>query len=123
MADGLTLDSGALIAYEKGDRQVSTLLKVALEDDIALTVPAPVLAQVWRGNSARVARLLQGCIVENFDDAAARETGRLLGQSHTSDIVDGAVVVSALRRKDKIITSDPEDIERLAAGRLRIVPL
>jgi predicted nucleic acid-binding protein len=121
--EGLTLDSGALIAHEKGNRFMAAVLKRALTRNAILTVPAPVLAQVWRGNSARIAMLLKACIIETFDELAARQTGRLLGESRTSDVVDGAVVVSALKRQDSVVTSDPGDIERLAAGRLTVVPL
>lgn len=49
MAAGLTLDSGALIAAEKSSRRVWQLLKAASERGAAVTVPAVVLAQVWRG--------------------------------------------------------------------------
>lgn len=54
---GLTLDSGALIGFERQDRSVVTHLKAALSAGLALTVPAVVLAEVWRGG-ARSARWL-----------------------------------------------------------------
>lgn len=112
--EGLTLDSGALIAFEKGDRAVWALIKLANDEEATITVPATVLAQVWRGsNLARIAKLLQGCVVESFDGKMAREVGRLLGMSNTSDVVDGSVVEGVLRRGDAVLTSDPDDIERL----------
>ena len=49
MAAGLTLDSGALIAAEKSSRRVWQLLNAASERGAAVTGPAVVLAQVWRG--------------------------------------------------------------------------
>jgi len=53
---GLTLDSGALIAYERADRRVLTHLKEAA-GTCDVTVPTVVVTEVWRGGrrSARVA--------------------------------------------------------------------
>lgn len=57
---GLTLDTGALLALERGDSRVRALLRRALESGIGFSVPAGVVAQSWRGGprQARVARLL-----------------------------------------------------------------
>ena len=57
---GLTLDTGALLALERGDSRVRALLRRALETGLPLSVPAGVVAQAWRGGprQARVARLL-----------------------------------------------------------------
>ena len=49
-------------------------------------------------------------------ETEAHEAGRLLGKSRTSDVVDAAVVAAALRHHAAILTSDPADIERLAAA-------
>jgi hypothetical protein len=112
----LTLDSGALIAAEKGARSVWQFLKAAKERGTPVTVPSTVLAQAWRGNSAVIARLLAGCEVEPFDEIAARRTGTLLAKSRTADVVDAAVVVSAVGRGDAILTADVDDIRRLVAA-------
>jgi hypothetical protein len=52
-------------------------------------------------------------------ESEAHEAGRLLGLTRTPDVVDAVVVTTALRQKAVILTSDPEDIERLvrASGR------
>ena len=59
-AKGLTLDTGALLALERGSPRVRALLRRALEAGLPLSVPAGVVAQAWRGGprQARVARLL-----------------------------------------------------------------
>ena len=53
----------------------------------------------------------------------AHEAGRLLATTRTTDVVDAVVVTVALRRKAVILTSDPEDMERLvrASGREVVV--
>ena len=112
---GLTLDSGALIQWERRDRTTTALLKGARPRGRVLTVPIVVLAQAWRRRPLRMAALLEGCEIEPFSDAHARAAGELLGDIGGSDIVDVAVVLSAARRGDAIVTSDADDIERLVA--------
>lgn len=116
MATGLTLDSGALIAAEKGTARWRAIWKEEAERGALVTVPAAVLAQGWRGNSPRIALLLQACEIEVLDERAAKKVGALLAKSRTSNVVDAAVVLGAADRGDRIVTSDPEDIERLIAA-------
>lgn len=40
--------------------------------------------------------------------------GQLAGQSGHDDTVDVAVVEGAVRRSDAVVTSDPDDIRRVA---------
>lgn len=124
MASGLTLDAGALIAAEKKHRAFYVLWKEALDRRAPITVPAAVLAQVWRGNSPIVARLLPSCSIVDLDEAAAKKIGALLAKARRSEILDAAVVVGAAARGDTIVTSDRADIAPLVAAfgtKLRIV--
>ncbi len=112
---GLTFDTGALIAAERGDRQFWSFWAVIVNID--KTIPAVALAQAWRGpRNARLARVLAACEVEALTEGLARETGELCGRAGTPDIVDAAVVAGAARRGDDILTSDASDIRRLAAA-------
>ena len=81
-------------------------------------VPAPVVAQCWRGTprQAQLARLLAGCEVESLDDVRARATGTLAGRARTTDIVDASVVEGALRRDHLIISSDQSNLNSIAAA-------
>jgi hypothetical protein len=126
MAEGLTLDSGALIAAEKQDRHFWTMWEEALERGALVTVPAPVVAQVWRGNRPLIARLLQACQVEALDEAGAKRVGELLAKSRTPVIVEAVVVLGAAARRDAVLTSDPDDIRRLADAlrrKLRVIEI
>jgi predicted nucleic acid-binding protein len=116
VATGLTLDSGALIAAEKGDRQFWALWKEALDRGATVTVPAAVVAQVWRGNNVVIARVLEGCEVETLTEERAKQVGRLLATTRSSDVVDACVVIGAGARGDAVVTSDRSDIDRLARG-------
>lgn len=114
---GLTLDAGALIAFERADRAVVALFARSLLHGYSLTVPVGVVAQVWRDGrrQARLARLLGARDLEIavLDDQRAREAGQLCGVTGTSDIVDASVVLCARARRHRIVTSDPDDIRRL----------
>jgi hypothetical protein len=115
---GVTYDSGALIAAERGERLMWARHRALLLRRVVPTVPAPVLAQCWRGTprQAQLARLLAGCQVEALDDARARATGSLAGRAQTADIVDASVVEGALRRQDVIVSSDAGDLDAIAAA-------
>ena len=114
---GLTLDSGALIAFEREDRKMIALVRRAKERKGSLAVPVGVVAQVWRDGrkQARLARLLGSSLVEIalLDDAGARRAGQLCGATCTRDVVDATVVLVAQQRGDVVVTSDPDDIKRL----------
>ena len=119
MKPGLTLDAGALIAFERNDRRVVALLSRALTHRYSLVVPAGVVGQVWRDGrrQARLARLLgsDDVDVEALDDQRAREAGQLCGIHGTSDVIDASVVLCARKRGYRIVTSDPKDLGALDA--------
>jgi hypothetical protein len=114
---GLTLDAGALIAFERNDRRTIALILRTLQHDGSLAIPAGVVAQVWRDGrrQARLARLLATDNIEIvvLDDRGTREAGQLCGVAGTSDIVDATVVLCARARVHKAVTSDPDDLARL----------
>jgi hypothetical protein len=121
MMGGVTYDTGALIAAERNDRAMWELHAGFLDLEVAPVVPAPVLAEAWRGGArqAMLARLLGPCVVEAFDAPVARRVGVLAGSAHHDDIVDVAVVEGAIRRDDVVVTSNRTHIENIAdfAGR------
>jgi hypothetical protein len=117
MTTGLTLDTGALVAVERGDPRIRALLRSAVVRGLELHVVPGVVAQAWRGGSrqARLARLLNSREVEFpiFDDAEARAVGVLCGLSGHSDVVDVHVVLHARQADHKIVTADPDDLRRV----------
>jgi predicted nucleic acid-binding protein len=122
---GLTLDAGALIAFERNDRRVVALLKRALELGQSFAVPAGVVGQVWRDGrrQARLARLLRSVevTIEPLSDRRAREAGQLCGATKTNDVIDASVVLCGKQRGHRIVTSDPHDLLRLDPSLLLIV--
>jgi len=122
---GLTLDAGALIAYERGDRQIRRLLKTAFGRGVTPTIPAVVLAEVWRGDAkdAPVARRLKWCRIEPLDASRARAAGVLRRSTAGAGAVDACIAVGVHARGDAIATSDPDDMRRLLGPRFTILPV
>jgi predicted nucleic acid-binding protein len=123
---GVTLDTGALIAIERGDRRLQALLEEAAAAGSELAVPAGVVAQAWRGSSrqARLARFLGLAMVTvvALDDPHARAAGALCGNAGTADVIDASVVICARARDHAVVTADPDDLAALDPA-LRIVVL
>jgi hypothetical protein len=115
---GVTYDTGALVAADRGERRMWARHRALLTLREVPTLPAPVVAQGWRGGSrqARLARLLVGCGVEALDDDQARAVGSLAARAETPDVVDACVVEGALRRHDLVVTSDPDDLTGIATA-------
>ncbi|MGH3992064.1 MAG: PIN domain-containing protein [Pseudonocardiaceae bacterium] len=113
----LVYDTGALLAAERGDRTMWALHRRCLDRAGLVVVPAVVLGQAWRGGpQPQLSRLLPGCVIEPFDENAGRAIGRLLRDAGTCDVVDAHVVLTALRYRAAVLTSDPDDLQRLAAA-------
>jgi hypothetical protein len=121
----LTLDAGALIAIDRGDLAVHALLKESVRRRQVVTVPAPVVGQVWRDGSrqGRLAKVLKACRVEPTSEEDARSAGVLLGKAGQADIVDALVVLGAVRRGDEVVTSDPSDLAALLGASEQSVTL
>lgn len=114
----ITYDTGALVAADRGERRMWARHRALLERHEVPTVPAPVLAQGWRGGArqALLSRLLAGCQVEALDEPRARAVGALATRADATDVVDAAVVEGALRRGDVVLSSDPDDLRAIAAA-------
>ncbi len=117
---GAVLDTGALIAFERGDRAVVAVIARAVEHGDELAIPAGVVAQAWRDGrrQVRLVRLLASkvCAVIPLDDRRARAAGQLCGIAGTSDVIDASVAVLARERHVAVLTSDPDDLGHLDAS-------
>jgi predicted nucleic acid-binding protein len=113
----VVLDAGALIAFERNDRKVRTLIELVLAHGGAVHTPGGVVAQVWRDGSrqVRLARLLGSGLVhvQALDREEAQATGSVCGKSGTSDVVDASVALLARHRGAVVVTSDPADLRRI----------
>lgn len=114
--NGVTYDTGALIAADRNDRRMWALQAGFLALEVSPTVPAPVLAEAWRGGArqASVARLLALCTTESLTEEQAKSVGTLAARARHDDIVDVTVVEGAIRRQDAVVTSNPAHIRMIA---------
>jgi hypothetical protein len=121
----LVLDSGGLIALERGDRSMWRRLKAALLSGTPPVSHGGVVGQAWRAKGPRealLAKALAGIEVRALDDDSGRAAGELLGRAKRSDVIDAALVLLA-EDGDIIVTSDPGDIEPLAIAAKRHVEI
>jgi predicted nucleic acid-binding protein len=120
-------DTGVLIAADRSQRRVWAEHRVRLEAGVVPLVPAPVVAQASRSSKqSQLRRLLRGCEVVAFDEAAAHAAGALLGKTRTRDVVDAAVAEVSIRKQADIVSDDAEDLRRLlsaAAAKTSILDL
>lgn len=111
----LICDAGAFVALERDDRAMWRRLKAELRAGTPPTTHGGVIAQVWRGGDGRqalLARALQSTDTVAVGDELGRSAGMLLSRTGGSDAVDAAVVALA-GDEDRIVTSDPDDLQRL----------
>jgi hypothetical protein len=90
-----------------------------IAEEVVPVVPAPVVAEAWRGGGrqASLARMLAGCEIEPMGPDQARRVGELAGRAHHDDIVDVTVVEGALRRGgDVVVTSNETHIRNVAGA-------
>jgi hypothetical protein len=123
----LILDAGALLAVDRDDRAMIARLRVAQRGGLELRTNAMALAQVWRdrhGRQVNLARMLRAVDIRSVSESNGRDAGGLLAATGTADAIDATVVLLAAAG-DRVLTSDPGDLIRLAeaAGiRAVIVP-
>ena len=90
-----------------------------------ITIPASALAQAIRkpAKQARLSRLIRQIDTDliGLDGPDATTVGLLLARTGTADVVDAHVVVCARRAKQAIVTSDPDDLRRIAPDMLLVV--
>jgi hypothetical protein len=122
VTNGVTYDTGALVAADHNDRRMWALHAGFLAEEVSPTVPAPVLAEAWRGGSrqANLARFLALCSLEPLSERHAKAVGVLAGKADhddivdvNDDIVDTTVVEGAIRRHDAIVTSNRTHIRKI----------
>ncbi len=114
---GITLDAGALIALDRGNKRMIALLAEALKQRRGFRIPSGVVGQAWRDGRTQVAlgRFLRADEVEivPLDEQVARSSGELCGATGTTDVIDASVVILARELGDIIVTSDADDLRRL----------
>ena len=117
---GLVLDAGALIAFDRGDREVAALVEATRRRRDQILTSSGCVAQAWRSGGSRqalLAKLLQGVDERPLDPSGSRNVGALCAKAAAADVIDAHVALLA-DDPDIVLTSDVDDIQELlmAAG-------
>lgn len=128
----VVLDSQGLWAVARNDSEDAwAVLAASSQAGVPVLVPAAVLAETLFGDErdARANQVLKKLQIVPLTEAIARSAAqlkRLAGMTGAAATIDAIVVAtSAAAGGGVILTSDPEDIRRLAgyAGDMRVRPV
>jgi len=108
---GVTFDTSVLIALEQRKASALALLRACRLSRARITLPAPVVAEWWRGHHRD---LLEIGEVEPLTKAIALRAGELLAKTRGATAIDALVVASAAQRGDMIVTGDLADLRALS---------
>lgn len=111
---GLVLDTGGMIAFDRGDRRVGALVEATRRRRAQVVTSSACVAQAWRGGGPRqalLARLLRGVDEHPLGPTDSLRVGALCAQTATNDVVDAHVALLA-GDPDIVLTSDADDIEK-----------
>lgn len=114
----MIFDTGALVAFDRGDRRVAALVEAVRRRRELLVTSSGCVAQAWREGGPKqtlLARLLSGIHERPLDPTVSRLVGGLCLAARSTDVVD-AHIVSLAHDGDVVLTSDPDDLRRLLSG-------
>lgn len=115
MKNGITFDTGALIALERRGQRARMVLERATEQKVRITVPAAVITEWWRSRNDVRERILAAVRVEPLSESLAKVAGEALAAIKGATPIDAIVMASAAQRGDVVYTTDVSDLARLAA--------
>ena len=115
----LVLDSGGLSRLSQRNRRAAALIAALRAEGLwPPVVPTVVLSESTAGTTrtdANINRLLKSCDVDPVvAEAKARRAGQLRARARRGSAID-ALVVALAEPGSTVITSDPDDLDALAA--------
>lgn len=112
---GVVVDTGVLIALERGKSRAVSLVHVARMHGAPLHVPTTVLAEWWRSpnQASHIERMLT---LHDLTADLARSAGAALAELRLGpdSTVDATVMALAAKLGAMVLTSDGRDFRRLA---------
>jgi predicted nucleic acid-binding protein len=112
--NGLTFDTGVLIALERRGQRAQKIVERATELRVRITVPTAVITEWWRGRSDIRERIVSAMRVEPLSEDLAKLAGEALASVKGATPIDAIVMASAAQRGDIVYTADVADFEKLA---------
>ena len=121
----LVLDSGAVSRLAERSRASAALILALREEGLwPAVVPSAVLVECLQGHAGRdatVNQLLKTCdVVDRIPENVARRAALLRRRARRGSAVD-AIVVAIAEPGGTVLTTDPGDLEALAAHAQRVV--
>jgi predicted nucleic acid-binding protein len=113
MRNGITFDTGALIALERRGQRIRKVLERATEQKVRITVPAAVVSEWWRSRSDVRDRILAAVRVEPLSESLAKVAGEALAAVKGATPIEAIVMASAAQRGDVVYTADVSDLTKL----------
>jgi predicted nucleic acid-binding protein len=113
--NGITFDTGALIALERRTGRARKVLERATELGVRITVPSAVITEWWRGRSDHRDAIVAAVRIEPLSERLAKLAGEALASVRGSTAIDTIVMASAAQRGDVVYTADVDDLQMLAA--------
>jgi predicted nucleic acid-binding protein len=110
-ARGVTFDTGVLVALERRKAGALALLRACRISRAAITIPANVIAEWWRGEHRAI---LECGVIDPISSRIAQHAGELLAKTGRANAVDATVIASAAERGDIVVTGDVRDLRELA---------
>ncbi|HEX3477268.1 MAG TPA: PIN domain-containing protein [Kofleriaceae bacterium] len=120
------LDSGGLTALIGGSQRAREWLRWVVEHEGRIEVPTPILVESTTGDGARDAEVNRvlgileraAAVLQAPDEGVARRAGRLRFLAGSDDGIDALVAAAAVANGSPaiLLTSDPDDLERLLQG-------
>ena len=121
----LVLDSGSVSRLAQRSRASAALVVALREEGLwPAVVPSVVLVECLQGHGGRDAtpnQLLKTCdVVDRIPETLARRAALLRRRARRGSVVD-AIVVAMAEPGGTVLTTDPEDLEGLAAHAQRVL--
>ena len=113
--EAITLDTGALIALERGDLRMGRVFVHARTQCIPMFAPADAVAEWWRGRTDVREKVLRAMVVEPLSARIAKSAGEALAAVKGATTIDAIVMATAALRGGVVYTSDFRDLERLGS--------
>lgn len=113
MTVAYVLDTGALIAAERGDARVLKLFGLATMGRTILRVPMVCILEWWRGRTDVRETILRAVVVEPLTLAITKAAGEAIARVAGASAIDSAVMATAAVRGGIVITQDVGDLEKL----------
>jgi hypothetical protein len=110
----MILDAGPLISADRNRRALAALMAAALEFDAVLRTTDAVVAQVWRSSRQSNLAAALATIDVRPEFGNGREIGQLLAATKSDDPTDASLAVLGARIGEQVLTSDVDDLTRLA---------